>query len=29
VAMELALSKIQSMSNWLAGQLNAAYQGWA
>ncbi|MBN1102068.1 MAG: flagellar filament capping protein FliD [Deltaproteobacteria bacterium] len=28
VAMELALSKIQSMSDWLAGQLNAAYSGW-
>jgi flagellar hook-associated protein 2 len=29
VLMELALSKIQSMSDWLAGQLNAASQGWA
>lgn len=28
VAMELALSKIQSMSSWLAGQLDAAAQGW-
>ncbi len=29
VAMELALSKIQSMSSWLSGQLEAAYSGWA
>jgi flagellar hook-associated protein 2 len=29
VLMELALSKIQSQSNWLAGQLSAASQGWA
>lgn len=29
VAMELALSKIQSMSSWLSGQLDAAAQGWA
>ena len=29
VAMELALSKIQSMSAWLSSQLEAAYSGWA
>ena len=29
VQMELALQKITSQSNWLAGQLNAADQGWA
>ncbi|MGD9160921.1 MAG: flagellar filament capping protein FliD, partial [Desulfobacteraceae bacterium] len=29
VAMELAMSKIQSMSSWLTGQLNAASSGWA
>jgi hypothetical protein len=29
VAMELALSKIQSQSDWLAGQISAAYSGWA
>jgi len=28
VAMELALSKIQSMSEWLSGQLEAAMSGW-
>jgi flagellar hook-associated protein 2 len=28
VAMELALSKIQSQSNWLSGQLTAAQNGW-
>jgi flagellar hook-associated protein 2 len=28
VAMELAMSKIQSMSNWLTGQLTAANNGW-
>lgn len=28
VAMELALSKIQSMSNWLTGQVQAANKGW-
>jgi flagellar hook-associated protein 2 len=28
VQMELALQKIQSQSNWLAGQLNAADKGW-
>ncbi len=28
VAMEVALSKIQSMSNWLTGQANAASSGW-
>jgi len=29
VAMEMALNKIQSISNWLAGQINAANSGWA
>ena len=29
VAMELALSKIQNMSSWLSGQLQAASNGWA
>ena len=29
VAMEVALSKIQNQSNWLTGQINAAYSGWA
>ncbi|MFC1821094.1 flagellar filament capping protein FliD [Thermodesulfobacteriota bacterium] len=29
VAMELALSRIQSISNWLTGQINAANSGWA
>jgi len=29
VAMELALSKIQNQSNWLTGQINASYSGWA
>ena len=29
VAMETALSKIQSMSNWLTGQVKAANSGWA
>ena len=28
VAMEMALSKIQSMSSWLSSQLEAAYSGW-
>jgi flagellar hook-associated protein 2 len=28
VAMEMALSKIQNMSNWLAGQLSAAASAW-
>jgi len=28
VAMEMALSKIQSQSNWLTGQINAASSGW-
>ncbi|MBW2646837.1 MAG: flagellar filament capping protein FliD, partial [Deltaproteobacteria bacterium] len=28
VAMELALSRIQNQSNWLAGQINASYSGW-
>jgi len=28
VAMELALAKIQNQSDWLAGQLNAAFKGW-
>lgn len=28
VTMELALQKIQSQSNWLAGQLNSASNGW-
>ena len=28
VAMELALSKIQSQSDWLAGQISASYSGW-
>jgi len=28
VAMELALSKIQSMSEWLSGQIEAAMSGW-
>lgn len=29
VAMELALSQIQSMSDWLSGQINAANSGWS
>jgi len=29
VAMEVALSKIQNQSQWLTGQINAAYSGWA
>ena len=29
VAMEVALSKIQNQSNWLTGQINASYSGWA
>jgi flagellar hook-associated protein 2 len=29
IKMELALQKIQSQSNWLAGQTNAAVQGWS
>ncbi|MBW2644619.1 MAG: flagellar filament capping protein FliD [Deltaproteobacteria bacterium] len=28
VSMELALSQIQSQSDWLAGQINASYSGW-
>ncbi|MEW6667463.1 MAG: flagellar filament capping protein FliD [Thermodesulfobacteriota bacterium] len=28
VLMELALSRIQNMSNWLTGQIDAASQGW-
>ena len=28
VAMELALSKIQSQSDWLTGQINASFSGW-
>lgn len=28
VAMEMAMSKIQSQSQWLAGQLEASYSGW-
>jgi len=28
VAMELALSKIQNQSDWLTGQVNAAWSGW-
>ena len=28
VAMELALSKIKSQSDWLTGQINASYSGW-
>lgn len=28
VAMEVALSKMQSQSDWLAGQINAVYSGW-
>ena len=28
VAMEIAMSKIQSQSQWLAGQIDAAYGGW-
>ena len=29
VAMEVALSKIQNQSDWLTGQINASYSGWA
>ncbi|MDY7036405.1 MAG: hypothetical protein SV375_09640, partial [Thermodesulfobacteriota bacterium] len=29
VAMELALSKIQNQSQWLTGQINASFSGWA
>lgn len=29
VAMETALSRIQSQSQWLAGQITASYSGWA
>jgi flagellar hook-associated protein 2 len=29
VAMEVTLSRLQSQSNWLAGQINASYGGWA
>ncbi|MCJ7618400.1 MAG: hypothetical protein MUO43_17890, partial [Desulfobacterales bacterium] len=28
VAMEMALSKIQSQSDWLAGQISASFSGW-
>ncbi|MFH1351129.1 MAG: flagellar filament capping protein FliD, partial [Pseudomonadota bacterium] len=28
VAMEMALSQLQSQSNWLAGQINASFSGW-
>jgi len=28
VAMETALAKIQSQSQWLSGQINASYSGW-
>ena len=28
VAMEVALSKIQNQSQWLAGQISASYSGW-
>jgi len=28
VAMELALAKIQNQSQWLAGQVSAAWSGW-
>ncbi len=28
VAMEMALNKIQTQSDWLTGQLNAAFKGW-
>jgi flagellar hook-associated protein 2 len=28
VAMEVALSKMQSLSQWLSGQVNAIYSGW-
>jgi flagellar hook-associated protein 2 len=28
VTMEMALSKIQNMSNWLSGQLSAAASAW-
>jgi len=29
VAMEMALSRIQSQSDWLTGQINASLRGWA
>lgn len=29
VAMEVALARIQSQSQWLSGQINASYGGWA
>jgi len=29
VAMEVALSRIQNQSDWLTGQINASYSGWA
>jgi len=29
VAMEVALSRIQNQSNWLTGQINASFSGWA
>jgi hypothetical protein len=28
VMMEMALNEIQTQSDWLAGQLNASYNGW-
>jgi len=28
VAMEMAMSKIQTQSEWLAGQISASYAGW-
>ena len=28
VAMELALSRMQNQSNWLAGQISAVFSGW-
>jgi flagellar capping protein FliD len=29
VAMEVTLSKLQSQSEWLTGQINASYSGWS
>jgi flagellar hook-associated protein 2 len=28
IAMEMALSTMQSQSDWLAGQINASYSAW-
>jgi flagellar hook-associated protein 2 len=28
IAMEMALSAMQSQSDWLSGQINASYSGW-